>query len=545
MPITAITVENFKGIKGPVRIELKPITLLFGPNSAGKSTVIQALHYAREIFERENVDPDRTLLGGTSIDLGGFDALVHRHDKSLQIRLRLDLDLSDEDLPRYVDDSEEYRQGELEEFAEWNIPARVGSAWIELSIGWSELRKKALLKEYIVGINADRFAVIKITDDGRQASLSFDWIHSILLDGITRDEASQRLNLIERGDLPGGLENWEGFGPFFTSALQLQPPGPRFSDSVVGIHHQGSAMPKWGKPLKLEKYSDVSDLDPLVQYMFAQVLSSLVVGPGELARDALRRFCYLGPLRVIPPRNFEPARTRDESRWSNGMAAWDILFHEDEYFLDKLNGWLANEDRLNSGYRVKVKEYKELEVDDPVTLSLIQGNILDEEASVSQHIRSLPTRRRLVLWEETNGIELQPLDIGVGISQVVPVVVAGLSAKSGFVAIEQPELHIHPALQVALGDLFAEQILNYPDVVFILETHSEHLMLRFLRRIRETSDNELPPGAPSLSPESLSIYFSEQGENGITFLPIGVDRDGEFIDRWPRGFFNERVGELY
>ena len=80
MGITAITIENFKGIREPVRVELKPITLLFGPNSAGKSTIIQALHYAREIFERQNLNPDRTLLGGGAIDLGGFESLVHKHD---------------------------------------------------------------------------------------------------------------------------------------------------------------------------------------------------------------------------------------------------------------------------------------------------------------------------------------------------------------------------------------------------------------------------------------------------------------------------------
>jgi len=80
MPITAITIENFKAIKEPIRIELKPITLLFGPNSAGKSTIVQALHYAREIFERQNLNPDRTLLGGETIDLGGFESLVYQHN---------------------------------------------------------------------------------------------------------------------------------------------------------------------------------------------------------------------------------------------------------------------------------------------------------------------------------------------------------------------------------------------------------------------------------------------------------------------------------
>jgi predicted ATPase len=149
-----------------------------------------------------------------------------------------------------------------------------------------------------------------------------------------------------------------------------------------------------------------------------------------------------------------------------------------------------------------------------------------------------------VLLERANSIEVQPHDIGVGISQVLPVIVAALHARNGFVIVEQPELHVHPGLQVALGDLFIEQTSKQPDLTFLLETHSEHLMLRFLRRIRESADNELPPGVAPLSPDSLSIYFSEQGENGITFLPIRVDREGEFIDRWPHGFFNERIGEI-
>ena len=84
MVITAITLENFKGIKGPCRIKLRPLTMLFGANSAGKSSVVQALHYAREIFMRQNTDPDKTLLGG-SMDLGGFSNMVYKHDQSLPI----------------------------------------------------------------------------------------------------------------------------------------------------------------------------------------------------------------------------------------------------------------------------------------------------------------------------------------------------------------------------------------------------------------------------------------------------------------------------
>ena len=68
MAITSITIENFKGIGDAVTIPIRPITLLFGKNSSGKSTVLQALHYMREVCEHAGVDPDRTHMGGDYID---------------------------------------------------------------------------------------------------------------------------------------------------------------------------------------------------------------------------------------------------------------------------------------------------------------------------------------------------------------------------------------------------------------------------------------------------------------------------------------------
>ena len=76
--LTAIEVENFKGIGRPIRIELRPITLLFGPNSAGKSTILHALHYAHEVLSRRNFDPDETHHGGHFLDLGGVPELRSR-----------------------------------------------------------------------------------------------------------------------------------------------------------------------------------------------------------------------------------------------------------------------------------------------------------------------------------------------------------------------------------------------------------------------------------------------------------------------------------
>src|SRR2546427_36350 len=69
--ITALELENFKGVAARQRVEFAPLTLLFGANSAGKSSVLQALVYLHELLERGEADVDRTHLGGDVLELGG------------------------------------------------------------------------------------------------------------------------------------------------------------------------------------------------------------------------------------------------------------------------------------------------------------------------------------------------------------------------------------------------------------------------------------------------------------------------------------------
>lgn len=133
---------------------------------------------------------------------------------------------------------------------------------------------------------------------------------------------------------------------------------------------------------------------------------------------------------------------------------------------------------------------------------------------------------------------------------MIPVIVGCLRRQQGILAIEQPELHVHPAIQVGLGDLFIQAVQTSESIVgagktLLVETHSEHIMLRLLRRIRETTENEVPPGANGLSPDDLSVIYVESGDGGVRFRPLRVDPEGEFIDRWPKGFFEERAEELF
>lgn len=546
MPITAITIENFKAIKEPIRIELKPITLLFGPNSAGKSTIIQVLHYAREIFERQNLNPDRTLLGGETIDLGGFESLVYQHNKSLPIRMRFDLDIADENLPGYTTDS--FAQFHFEYESDFrDIPSKVQTAWVEVSIIWSNLENQPMIKCYNVGINGKIFAEINASADGRQIFISkLNPINKLFLTDENNKEALAALEMLFKNPEELNQDVMDRMGVFFwyiSTMFKNGVPGVTAPLSLLG---QKTVLPGWGETLMIDPDAWVSDsTEEFDKHQdFEILLNMLIAGPGQLVRDGLHKLCYVGPLREVPKRNHQPSTTPDESRWSNGLAAYDTLFFAEEEFIAQVNAWLTQEEHLATGYSVRVKQYRELETDNPLALAVLNDRVLDEDIDFKKSLLTLPVKRRLLIRDEARNIELAPQDIGVGISQVLPVIVAALNRRTGFVMIEQPELHIHPAIQVALGDLFIEQIRNSSDLTFILETHSEHLMLRLLRRIRETGEKTVPENK-SLSPEELSIYFIEQGEEGISCQSIRVDQDGDFINRWPHGFFAERAEELF
>jgi predicted ATPase len=103
---------------------------------------------------------------------------------------------------------------------------------------------------------------------------------------------------------------------------------------------------------------------------------------------------------------------------------------------------------------------------------------------------------------------------------------------------------VHPAVQVGLGDLFIEGAW-YESGRFLVETHSEHLILRLLRRIREASEGDVEEGGPTIQPDSLSVLYVDPSPEGVRVKRLRVDENGEFVDRWPKGFFAERAEELF
>jgi predicted ATPase len=136
-------------------------------------------------------------------------------------------------------------------------------------------------------------------------------------------------------------------------------------------------------------------------------------------------------------------------------------------------------------------------------------------------------------------------DVGIGISQVLPVLVHAYADRGQIVAIEQPEIHLHAELQAEMGDVFIQSALGENQNTFLLETHSEHLILRIMRRIRETRDGKLPQGFPRVTEKDVSILFVQPDGPRSIVREMPLNERGELVKTWPGGFFEESYRELF
>ena len=151
---------------------------------------------------------------------------------------------------------------------------------------------------------------------------------------------------------------------------------------------------------------------------------------------------------------------------------------------------------------------------------------------------------------DSNKKELGFNDVGTGISQVLPVISSIIN--SDHLIFLQPELHLHPKAQTILGDLFIFAIQKNKDInvkhsgipirKITIETHSEHLILRLLRRIKENNNKK---SESMFSNKNLSLIYVNPQDKGSEVHWIRVDEYGEFVDVWPHGFFEDRYEDLF
>ena len=129
------------------------------------------------------------------------------------------------------------------------------------------------------------------------------------------------------------------------------------------------------------------------------------------------------------------------------------------------------------------------------------------------------------------------MDVGFGVSQVLPTLAALFRADGpSMFLLQQPELHLHPSAQAALGSLFCEAASSGRQL--IIETHSDYLLDRILLDIRDKRTD--------LKSDDVSILYFERGDQDVSIHPIRIDDEGNVLDT-PEGyrrFFKDELNRV-
>jgi hypothetical protein len=312
------------------------------------------------------------------------------------------------------------------------------------------------------------------------------------------------------------------------------------------------------------------DLAAAVRFFIPRTLDELIRGIGQAVYKELAAFQYLGPLRSYPPRHLAFSQHHDPNWHAGGGYAWDVV-RRDANVRKLVNEWLSAPDRLQTPYELRIRhlltidnikgDYHEIieniesrytqGVDDPAA-GTEEGPVLDLFGEIYGVLSKMETSedgytdiKELSLIDKRSSTVVSHRDVGIGISQVLPVLVTAYASRNQIVAIEQPEIHLHPALQADLGDVFIQSALGESKNRFLIETHSEHLLLRIMRRVRETTAARLPEGMLPVKPDDVMILFVEPDGSHSIVHEMPIDQRGELVKQWPGGFFEEDFRELF
>lgn len=450
--INNMRIQNFKGWKDTGKIHMSPLTVFFGENSSGKSSIGQFLMMLKQSVESS----DRRIVfytgnEDTAVDLGLPSDIIFNQD--------------------------------------WNNP-------IIFSYDWT-LEKEIQLED---SLHKTRFASkhinfggeVKITDEKSQLLEVKAFEYTFDISG--------------RDQIKIGLQKKEASGGTKKSYELVY-------DKYDFIRTRGRV---WDitSPVRFYGFPD----EAVAYYQNANFLKNI-----NLYHESLfAGIYYLGPLRKQAKRLYNwNGNIPDSVGYLGQDAIQAILAAEDENRM------------INLSYRGHRKPFMAIIAEMLKKMSLIEDFRIERISKKRQDYDVKVKTKGSMNWVDIP-------DVGMGVSQVLPVIVELFYAPAGSIIImEQPELHLHPNAQAGLADVIIDAIHAREDyeerrIQLIIETHSEHFLRRLQRRMAEDV----------LKNDEFSAYFVNSDKYPATLEKLQVDIFGN-IDNWPKNFFGDIAGDIF
>jgi predicted ATPase len=402
--ITRITVKGFKSIADECSIEIRPLTILAGANSSGKSSIMQPILMMKQTLESP-YDPGPLLINGPNVRFTSAEQFLSQLDVKVVGKFSMGLE-------------------------------------VKSSLSFNE----TFINKLKAGMEIDE---ISYNDD-----------ESIT---ILRPEMKQE---------------------------EIIAACPQWSKICLKIYKNTM--------FRIERNRCFLELKAISK---PDIAFSGTTGWSSTFSNAILSFIHVPALRGNPERNYKKTSVGPMFPGTFEIYAASIIHH-----------WQATEDtRLNDlgtaleqlGLTWKVSSKK---VDD-VSFEVMVGRLIHGTNGTSKDLVSIA-------------------DVGFGISQILPVIVALLTAEPGqLVYIEQPEIHLHPLAQTAMAQILADAANR--GVKVVAETHSSLLLLGIQSLVAEGK----------LSPDKVKLHwFKRRPEDGVTEVSSAdMDKAGAFGD-WPEDF---------
>lgn len=528
-----IRLKNFRSFRDTGWVEIRPLTVLVGANSSGKSSFLRFFPLMKQTLMQPSGSP--LLWFGNLVDFGSFSEALSRQAQPKEIELRFALELERGELARNVPAAYNRSFG-------FSGPIEIGCTLLESKEKGSTVLTKLELELHNFKIRLqpknEHWSVMYAMESDTFIHSKLRYVSQERFTGgspfllpslwpprraLTDSEGPMDPNEDDEQSIVGALR-----------ALCMNLPEEQLRilsrqfvfDSVSGIREQWNRMGRSSQPTLPNLSDDDSVLLNLQQKLLFQSIPHLVSSLREKLERVALSVQYIGPFRMMPERFYR--------RQELNVGQIDAHGENLAMFLDSLS---REELDLFSDFAQQYLGHKV---------------VLDRSAN---HVQ--------LQLLDSQGNKNNLVDMGYGFSQVLPIVAQSWHAMRRYgvrtsipqrrgalpgpmVCIEQPELHLHPELQSYLADMFiashrpsqeahaAQQTDNPhrlsipPPISFMIETHSEALLARLGAMVE----------AGKVSSEDINVLlFEKDNKTGITTVRSSTfNAQGELED-WPMGFF--------
>ena len=410
-----LILEDFRCFAGRHEVPIRPLTLLVGENSTGKTSLLAGVQAAHDRTEPDfNEEPFR---------LGSYDQVANNRGspaKSFVVGRQFPLQVLD--LPQDGTTHQELR-----------VESRFTSRESQPSIS-----------DLCISLGMYRLRLTSLQGDGPDLSFSVE------------DETVLKQRIPENIWTPQARHSTS-----LWPVLSATPISAQETDASISREHNSA---------------------------FHTLLNwALLEMPG-------RPYAF-APIRSSPQRTYDPtAQARHPDGRHIPMTLVSSLLGNDEYFRERLDEF-GEESGLYSGVGIRRLG--------PRGSDPFQIEIESTSAGLAHNL----------------------IDVGYGVSQAIPIIVDCVSAgPMSTLLIQQPEVHLHPRAQAAIGSFFGQLVATGRNDV-MLETHSDYLVDRVRMDVRDEK----------IRPSDVMILYFEQGRRGVDIHPIELDAAGRVVDV-PEGY---------